>query len=457
MAMPLDVTLLLDNGDRKQVIIPVNDKFVKRESQAIIAKPWFGWGNINDRYILQLSLPSPVRSAIIDTSGRLADLNRLDNVSGFGVPVAWHFDNMKLTLPTLNKYDIWLRPSILYNARDGLKPGIHWTSNYLPSNYLQWWNVDFGLWYGPLSNQTGYQLEFHTPVQSLGRLTNFQIRSQVLEGREWHTLGFYGQSRKLLDSRPFYTYAASLHRNEMTNSAYLPSAQLWERGRQEFFRVSLGYSGQIMSGIYNIRGELENSLFDSDFSYSKSQFVLNGTLDLLPKITARYRVVSLISYGNPPVQRGWYIAGASPADATEMNWMYRSTGTLSNALRGNGHLNAGGGLNLRGYLNQETQISRGLAGNFEFGMPNPLTRWNNRWFRTGWYLFFDTGTYRTQVTHNLQVRSDGGTGFIFSFPWIPESLGKYNLRLDFPVWVSRPVNGENTLAGRWLIGIGRSW
>jgi len=459
MQMPIDLQVTKKDGSTEMWTIPVNDKFVKQTPNTRVASPWFGWDEINKNYTLSFQTYSPVIRAQIDPSGRLADVNRLDNVSGFGVPVAWHFDNMKLIMPTLDKYDIWLRPSFLYNSVDGLKPGIHWDSSYLFSQYLNWWQVQAGIWYGPMSQRVGYEFHFETPIQSLGRLTNVYLNSMVQEGREWHSVGLFGQVRSKLEKRPFLGFDIGLHQNQTTDLNYVPRRTYWQKGMQRFFSTNLRYTTQSFYATNDYTVDWESSLLSSDSQYDKISAEWRSNIRLIKKYPTRTRVSGFYSDGNPPVQRAYFLAGGSPSDAANASWLYRSRGTLPSSLRNDNHIAIGGGMNLRGYFGQNMVISRGMAFNIEQLLPIFLDHWLPKWLQPELYLFADAGyVWKSMNTDSAdKFLADGGAGITIPLKIIPKRLGKYILRFNFPVYVNHPEPSENPLDFRWIFGLGKSW
>jgi len=459
MNMPVDLQVTLMNGTTKSIHIPVNDQFAKNDPGLEVADPWFGWGEINKTYTLEISTESPVRKARIDPSGRLADIHRLNNVSGTGVPVRWHFDNMVHRMPSLNSYDVWLRPSFRYNGTDGLKPGLHWESNYLPSEFLSWYDTEFGVWYGPLTQEFGYELEFETPLKSLGRLTKLHLNSQILEGREWHSFGLSGTARKELYNRSFTGWKLMIHQHQFADPAYVRdpgTAGNWEQGVQQFVQSEFHHGFRTLVGEWDLEVNLETGVFRSDYQYSKLSGEFLGTLGLSWLPETRLRIAGMVATGDPPDQRAFYNAGGSPAEAVSSSWLYRSWGTLPPDWAEKSRITYGGGLNLRGYQEQREMIDRGAGANLEISLPgrSPLESlgWN-------WYLFGDFGMYTLSGSseESVHVKSDAGMGMTLPLAWIPESLGDYTVRLDFPVWVSTPVRGRDPFEVRWVFAIGRAW
>lgn len=458
MHMPVDLRVTKKDGTTEKWTIPVNDKFVKNVPNVQVAKPWFGWDGTNKDYTLSFQTNSPVKKAQIDPSGRLADINRLNNVSGFGVPVAWHFDNMKLIMPTLDKYDVWLRPSLLYNSIDGLKPGIHWESSDLFSQYLNWWQVKAGIWYGPLSQNIGYEFQFETPIQSLGRLTSLYVNSMVQEGREWHSVGVFGKARSTLEKRPFLGFNLGLHQNQTSDLKYIPRGTYWQKGLQRFVKIKLRYATRTFYTTDDYIINWESSLYSSDFRYDKLSAEWRSTIQLLKNFPIRARIVGFYSDGNPPAQRAYYLADGNPADAAESNWLYRSRGSLPVDWKSENRIAFGGGMNLRGYFDQDVPLAKGAALNIEQPLPIFVNPWLPDWLQPDFYLFADAGyVWNSYAMFLDEFLADGGAGIVIPLTIVPNRLGKYSLRFDFPLYVTHPKPSDNSVEFRWIFSLGKIW
>ena len=75
------------------------------------------------------------------------------------------------------------------------------------------------------------------------------------------------------------------------------------------------------------------------------------------------------------------------------------------------------------------------------------------------YGFIDSGILKPYFNSNIDYThmADLGIGATVNFPWIPASLGDYQMRFDVPFYVTDPVAGENNIEFRWLMAFGRAW
>jgi len=203
----------------------------------------------------------------------------------------------------------------------------------------------------------------------------------------------------------------------------------------------------------------ESSLHSSDYHYDKISAEWHSNIQLFKKYPTRTRIAGFYSDGNPPVQRGYYLAGGNPADAAESNWLYRSRGSLPVEWRNNNHIASGGGMNLRGYFDQNVLISEGAALNVEQPLPIFVNRLLPHWLQPELYLFADGGYVweASDPTRSEKLLADGGAGIVIPLKIIPKRLGDYTLRFDFPLYVNHPKPSDNSLEFRWIFSLGKSW
>jgi len=197
----------------------------------------------------------------------------------------------------------------------------------------------------------------------------------------------------------------------------------------------------------------------SKFRYDKVEAEWSAAISLLEKYPTRLRMAGLYSEGAPPLQRSFYIAGGNPADAALENWLYRSRGSFPISLRETYRIGYGGGLNLRGFLNQNTVLRRGGSLNIEQKLYSPVPQIVKKYVTYQLYGFTDLGYFvgmkRTGLANRLLV--DAGVGVFVRLPIIPRRLGDYSLRIDLPFYINPPADNGRDFKFRWLAGFGRSW
>ena len=125
--MPLDVTVIDKKGNRLHYHIP-NTYFTKKLGNATVNHRWISWDMMNKTDMLWVQSKYGIKNVIIDTSGRLADINRLNN----SLKVPYSFELEKLTIPysNFNKLQTYWRPELWWKEVDGIKVGLTFSGNY---------------------------------------------------------------------------------------------------------------------------------------------------------------------------------------------------------------------------------------------------------------------------------------------------------------------------------------
>ncbi|MBC8172309.1 MAG: M1 family peptidase, partial [Chitinophagales bacterium] len=151
MQMPLDFSVVLDNGETLFYHIP-NTWFEKKSdasteilNQTGITDPlkqypvtvlpkWTGWGSLNETYTATITVNVEIKNVIIDPSNRLADINKLDN--RWKCPIAFEYDSRLASYPDWNHYELKWRPNIRLNTIDIAKVGAAFNGNYMNNKHV---------------------------------------------------------------------------------------------------------------------------------------------------------------------------------------------------------------------------------------------------------------------------------------------------------------------------------
>ncbi|MEL6133450.1 MAG: hypothetical protein AAFR59_08820, partial [Bacteroidota bacterium] len=192
-----------------------------------------------------------------------------------------------------------------------------------------------------------------------------------------------------------------------------------------------------------------------------------------------------LGWGRAPLESALYLAGGSPENMYDHPGLNRGIETESltqNDLgRQTAHLQYFGGLNLRGYNGYQAELSNfepewygdhGLATHAEFGWvqgrekPTAMLGKKTKYtYRV--YAFWDGGVIGrgndTSAVRDIiwgAWRMDAGLGAevrLFApntIPWPRKHRRPLSLRVDFPLFLSRPPATEEFFQFRWLIGVG---
>ncbi len=448
--MPLDVRVDMADGSDTTVWIPV-DKWMNAEVENNIV----------------VDLPSRPIRAEINPDSRILDINRLNNVTGFP-KVKTRFDNTIINFAPIDAYLITWRPSAWYTDEGGWQLGYKIRGSYLDDLYAA------TLWqlYNFRDNTLNYDLTLSNNTYMISPLSNAAYRWFRIEGRKGVSISFQRSLRRHYSYPPYHTIEFSYSYLQADNPEYLLIPSTWQKGI--LHRILARYEYYNRGKFWNVNAsafvESSTSLFArSDFQYSKRTFEVKTNFDMPAGWTFSLRFIDGEGYGDLPNQTKYYFANASPIEQLDTPF-FRSKGLLPSKARD--HALYPGGGNMRGYFNSFRVGNKIEAFNAEarfstlipfLDIDVPVLNRILRIFRSS--LFFDAGRIASppQKLTDQRIETDFGFGFrlaslstifgSFSKSNILSSIGLQTLRVDFPLYVSKPESSENRLKFRWVVSL----
>lgn len=484
MQMPLDFTVISYNDKKYHFQIP-NTWFVKPTTATILPR-WIGWHkNLKPVYDAKVHIPGGIKDVIIDTTYQLADINLLDNRKKF--PVRVQFDHQLYNYPVWKEYRVYVRPDLWYNCYDGIKTGIHVNGNYFErfhQFHLTFW-INTGIaQYGIQQDATAYDpfsysFSYKTSTHKLLKNSSVEWQSRWLDGLELYkaSFQFYNRSKKDL----FFIYHKSMLRKSVYYTHYLIYPEEWSLNKyNNSLHIGVTHYYQHFHGKGEITLTLRTPSLMSDNNFSALSLLALHSL-YIHKSILRTRFFAQYGSGNAPHESALYLAGASPEEMME-NKFFRANTFLPPAWSSynstTGHIQMGGGLNIRGYNTYlaientydsvyhayKAQSGISLTAEWEFDQylgwkPKNLSKL----FNVDMYIFGDCGylDYQRQIENifNTLPRTDAGIGFTFEIKRWPlvEKPDPLVIRFDMPLFLNRPPAGEEYLQFRWLISIHKSF
>jgi len=456
MAMPLDLKLELKDGSYQMIHIPNRfDQVKPLPADWFVTRPWLGWQRIRPEFTFTVPVTTPARRVTIDPSGRLMDVNRLNNRSGFP-KLHWQVDNLKVYYPTLDAYDIYLRPGLLYNRVDGLKPGLHWTSGYLVSRETRQDHIQAELWYAAGRSALDYAVFYETPLRLGGPLAHVYLRLDDREGRVTREIGLSDVLRQRLFVRPYHEIKLFYRESKLTDDRYIPGFQTWQAGDIQTlnFRYARFSGNSWLEGSQTVT--LEAAVPGSDFLYTQQSLQIMTQFRGLRAL--RLRGLAARQTGEVPAQFGLRLGGARFFDAAEQNWLYRSAGSLGSSDWLNARLQPGGGGNVRSAGETEHRLKWLTGINAEYDLPlsrlpvkplaKALTKLKLKVYLFGTYMAYD----RQGDGRGALAVSEAGGGIYLPLKQIPDKLGTYGLRVDRVYFTS---GGD--FDARTVLALERAW
>ncbi|MEY3800459.1 MAG: hypothetical protein RLZZ548_339, partial [Bacteroidota bacterium] len=482
-------------------------------------KPWIGWDKLRPTYTFDIEMPvdGKVKQVWLDRSGRLADINRVNNV--WKKRSEWRLDlGNGANTNYLGVYQGLVRPAVRYNVASGVLLGAVASGQYAGRKK----EFNLGLWYTSgwqarysHAPKLQYQAEFKHQTRGGG---TYYYQSLLYNEINTHELGWFnriGKTEYGLNGKSMQRYHRLQYNidqpfyNPWINSqvsgrdpyfpqrdqldGFLSTANQWSYVAQAQLNlyVKQAYSGWGKSG--SVRFDMR---MPSPWSNSQYGFVQLEWKHFQPVGKTLLRLRSLAYFGggnNPTPESVLYLASANPEDAFQQD-LYRDFGmyNLNNSSTQWNTIQVNGGLNLRGFngysapktVKQANGNDTTLAffrGNQGLGINaaldlTPYFRWIPKVKLLGInpYLFGDAGiigqplnslnTNREMVTSQVYSRllADAGFGASVNLRnWSTITKNKalraakpINLRVDFPIWVNAIQNDDSFVQFRMRVSVG---
>lgn len=470
--MPIDFAVLDKDGKYHFYHIP--NTYFQKATKAMVLPTWIGWDLVQPTYKARVMITSGIKDVIIDPSGRMADVNRLDNTKKF--PVYWKYDDLNFAPTSFRKYVAQYRPDLWYNSVDGVKVGGKLTGNYFGFKHKFSARVLFNTGIGANQNQDviddrdllSYQIDYATPV---AKFTDIQVGSRWMDGWMYHKLGI----NRNLPKGVFNFDVSSATRD---NSSYLLYPEFANTGTDNAMRVSLTRNFKQFNGNGSLVLRGQAPVVFSDYAYSSISAEWLNTRNVKKMVLKTRAFAQLIEGTNIAPEAMLQLSGANTYDLMD-NRYTRSIGWLSaNPLmhtRNGNNVHQGGGLNLRGYSgvvttnvhNGDTLTnfvgSRGAAVNAELDFGNyinPKLRKLGRVVQVNPYLFTDFGVLANSDNQHGGLRMDAGVGanfaLMFNSKW--SATKPLNLRVDLPFFLNRiPEEQTEYVKFRYVFGVNRAF
>jgi aminopeptidase N len=486
MEMPIDFSVYSKNGIKYDYYIP-NRSFIK-ETNATVLPKWFGWDKIDPTYTAQVHIPDGIKNIAIDTTGRLADIDMLDNRRPF--PARLIFDSQIYNPPQRFTYLIKAKPDIWYNDFDGFKIGFHADGNYFGySHFLSldvWANT--GLAQNSIPEGIGsdkhdpfsYRLTYHTPTDKIIKNSSFNLNAKWLDGLMQYSAGGDVKTKNL--NTRFYFDFQMLYRQNAVDTVYLLYPGQWQPEKyNNTATIGMEHTYTYQQGSGDINLALRSSSLASDYNYSYiTMNAVNrnaiGKFDFNTRVFAQYGTGT--SFANESML---FLAGSNPEDLMNDEFT-RSRGFVPDSWLGYGattnHFQEGGGLNLRGYagyLVAQTDkngfvhnIYNGTSGASVSGelafdrMINLHPAFTKKWLHFTPYFFGDAGVINDNIVGESfslsDLRADAGLGIALTIKKFGplQTVKPFTLRFDAPLVLNRPpADDPDYVKFRWVVGVGR--
>ncbi|MCI0331064.1 MAG: hypothetical protein L0196_09010 [candidate division Zixibacteria bacterium] len=469
LVIPVDLGFKLKDGSARYFTIPVNDYRKPVYPEQGRGNPTWKFLPIWDQvrlpekeYQFQVYLPAKPKEVEIDPSGRLADVNPLNNRwRGFpNFPKAdLQLNNLRTDVLPVDRYHFIWRPSLWYNRVDGVMLGANLQGSYLGLDHA--FTLD-GLKATKELERGNVDFSYSTPVGFLGRGGRFFGKTRFLEGRGYYEYGFVKEHRPRQLFPPLHRLSVSWVSEKLVQPEYLSAFGAWSVKNERASFVRLRWDTEFRMGKAKLNfgvGE-EDAVFGSDFDIRRGWGYLEVRTPIGKKFDLYLRTFGGLGKRNAPSQKRFYLASGTPEDALDVP-IVRSRGVVPTRFLDNVRLTGGG--NVRGFYAQNLSGDGVASATLELTFPRfvsfkfmpkipLLTAFLQNYSN---YVFADFGAlghYRgvspNELDDELDIKGyfDLGAGLLFPHVW-----PKHRFRLDFPFY-RYPKLGEDNFRFRWVIG-----
>ncbi|MBX7242347.1 MAG: hypothetical protein K1X92_11415, partial [Bacteroidia bacterium] len=497
MQMPIEFTAVTPEGNIRYYI--PNTEFIKPDSTSITLPKWYSKGALNPQYTVIID--HKVKDVMIDPYHYLADINLLNNRRRIPVKFSPQLFPKIDVFGNWEYYKIALRPNIWWNGFSGIQTGLTIEGNYMKSicNFRGniWYNTGWGKVSSPHPElqqynrdyqPVSYRFAWSTYLPRWGKDSYVGITSRWLDGLHSHggelTHKILQGDRNSPVYQKLYGRFLWMYRAREADRDYLILPFNWTTGKSNV-TITAGFENSYKmgagKGVWDIH--LRTSAPTAQTQYSYLSTTLKNSIKM-GKLTFHHRLFGRYGTGNTPLESALYLAGGSPEEMQE-NAFYRSRGFFPYQWSATpdfttGHAHFGGGLGLRGYTGTQGSLRDGgktdwygssgasMNAELDFNRLIPVLRNSviGQGVRFRSYLFYDGGILGVNTPDPNRIidkvrwgilHHDAGIGASLRIGNEQLKVKPFELRADFPVWVSLPSGGQSPLAFRWLISFNQSF
>lgn len=361
---------------------------------------------------IEVVTENEVVSAVLDPGWYTFDADRTNNVS----PRQWSLDFL-VSKPSVHSISIKYGPIVTFGLTDRLRVG-GWLTNVNPLASLR--KVQFPLewrvagYYGLKSKRAGYSLLLNSWIGMPSNRWTYGTMIEDVKGTK--TLQLHGTYRW----RESSSITSSLAWTQIYDGTYYDLKDFNEGTTSVLL---LEYEDNLRNLDMWSQLRLSARAFDSPYQFTRIAFALRARPPFLEGL--QLRLFAGIASGTFPTQEAFYLTGTVRSSSVAY-WFFDPDRKISTQ----SHLHTTGDANLVGYLGTHQRGNYALSLNAEFPA---LAAYRLKTFIGGGSVW-NEGLPR--VLWNAGLALDFG-----------------GIRIDFPVYVSRPMAGEHKFAFRWLIEV----
>ncbi len=476
---PVPVAVILENGDTLFYTAAPEGMTYARPGYTTLPT-WHQFRRFDEKYTFTVNDSRKVKKVVVDPENLLMDIDRTNNISGFFWPTEIRFDNMKYDRVPVNEYALRWRPDLWYDKPNGMQIGGHLHGSYLGK--LNKFSLDTR--YGVESKRPFVDLEGSLPIVTLGSGPDFSYRLLLADHRLYTRSSYFTQSKPLW-SRPDreelrFDMEMLKVGDKQTSPRGAPDPDIlpyitepnWDSGETYSFSVSTGIYRTFRYGEWSITDRSTVGMHDYEESargFLKNEIRANLSLKRSGDsggnwLSTRFVITNL--GGHPPAHLLQHLTRASAYDQFVQSQMFRSPGSFPTDWQDDFYHSAE---RVRGYQDRLVYLAESYGGSVELTpfkrLPIPLiektpfigiflSKANLTLFADGATVSMEEAEpdYRFPVTANETVLNEGkfyaSGGFSITLPPV---WSHHSIRLDFPVFLSKPLPSEERFDFRFSV------
>lgn len=486
---PIDVALIWEHGDTAFYTVAPEGMGYQKPGYRL-ASEWKQFRMPNDKYEFTVVARRKVKKVVVDPHELLMDIDRRNNVANtlwFFPPTEVRLDNLLYDRTPVDKYALRLRPDFWYDDPNGVQVGIHSHGSFLErrgkhSIDMRWLSRSGGL-FGDMT--------FSGPISP------FSIDGVGGQRFLWTSKRYYSSTWYEIDMKPGYApsgggwvravvnfFSWDTEVDPVDRSQPLPpvlaryvQGQAWDLGRSVWGVIEHGWVSAFRYGEFGFaeRAQIGKAAYNGlNEGFFENQFKMHFSLHNRKRTWLSLRGEVLTTHGKPPAYLIRHLSRAPAIDQFTKAPMFRSPGTFPTDWEPDFYLAEP---RVRGYHDRYLYLTKASGGSLEITPPDLLPfRWLGRTPLIGGWLskvdntfFFDISSismekkeqyYPGVIRGNETIPAGDGhrwylsSGMSMTFPPFWKG-GAHRVRVDFPIYLNRPVQGEKETEFRfsaaWLL------
>lgn len=481
---PIDVALISKTGDTVfYTINPEDHDYIKPGYEN--AGTWPQYRRPSRKYTFEATVPGGIKQGVIDPTESLPDVNRLNNSSGFFPPIETKFDAMLYDVPSMHRYSIRWRPDFWYDDANGPILGLHTHGSYIKTDYK--FSLDAAI--GIESGRPLIDFKVSHPFRQLGKLGFYEGRILRTDYRTYGKIGIVKEYRARwtgpdylrfelsgnysnVDGDDHFRLAGSVRTISPDAAEFIQQGN-WNDQNSTWLGLSFRNAQEtrrvMWQGNSSAKFVATNYTDNSGPSFTQLSTSQTITLRISREMSLTVNYSRYGTSGNTWAMNQAFLFHPSrqtPLDSYLSSGLFRSPGTFPIEWRDDVYLDKGFGV--RGYQDRALYAHDGrdmsvLIRGIEIVRILPvkeiplvgryIARFSTEFFAQSTHMYnwvnFPFAGYETQRdTDDLMNYTSAGISFVSPSVWNGQQV-----RFDFPLYLSRPLPGED----KWDFRVSAAW